>query len=108
MWSKLSHNDNNHEGPVLDSTIERKVNAGPFDPGDLLNGTLFPVVRRYSEALKGVIRVCLAYHPDERPGLSNLRVMIARYQATLARRDPVLRETEPFGRYDVGNRFERV
>jgi hypothetical protein len=51
MWSILSHTTNDHKGPVLDAG-NRAVSAGPFDPKDLLNGRLHPVVNRYSERLK--------------------------------------------------------
>jgi serine/threonine protein kinase len=104
MWSILSYTTNDHEGLVLD-VGNRAVSAGPFDPNDLLNGRLHPVVNRYSERLKDTVRSCLTYDPNERPTLTELRKTTADALKKREMENPQLHTPDPFGEYGLQKRF---
>ena len=95
---------------MLDTADRRAVNRGPFDSADLLNGIMYPVVKRYSEELKGLVRRCLSFEVGERPSLEELKGVIGERVGREGRwRERVhakLVDTDPFGEWGVGKRYK--
>jgi serine/threonine protein kinase len=72
----------------------------------LLNGRLYLVVHKYSKRSKDTLRSCLAYDPNERPTLTELRKTTADALKKREREDPQLHTPDPFGEYGLKKRFK--
>jgi serine/threonine protein kinase len=109
MWQVLSHSTNDHQGPHIERPpFTRLANAGPYHRKELLTGTKYPVLSRYSKVLKNLVRECLVYDTTQRRSLLSLKTKIDTYIADEGlledREYPKLNEPDPFGAWSIGNR----